>query len=74
MLDAMREIKVGEGVHPTLSIGVGKDVDSLRDLYKNANLSVEMALSRAATRPWSATAWTLSSTAAGPRPRKSAPR
>lgn len=46
VLDAMREIKVGEGVHPTLSIGVGKDVDSLRDLYKNANLSVEMALSR----------------------------
>ena len=46
VLDAMREIKVGEGVHPTLSIGVGKDVDSLRELYKNANLSVEMALSR----------------------------
>ena len=46
VLDAIREIKVGEGVHPTLSIGVGKDVDSLRELYKNANLSVEMALSR----------------------------
>ena len=46
VLDAMREIKVGEGVHPTLSIGVGKDADSLRELYKNANLSVEMALSR----------------------------
>lgn len=46
VLDAIRDIKVGEGVHPTLSIGMGKDADSIPDLYKNANLSVEMALSR----------------------------
>lgn len=46
MLDAIRDIKVGEGVHPTLSIGVGKDADTMAELYKNANLSVEMALSR----------------------------
>lgn len=46
MLDAIRDIKVGEGTHPTLSIGIGKDVDSMVDLYKNARLSVEMALSR----------------------------
>ena len=46
VLDAIRDIKVGEGVHPTLSIGMGKDVDSIPELYKNANLSVEMALSR----------------------------
>ena len=46
VLDAIRDIKVGEGAHPTLSIGMGKDADSLTDLYKNANLSVEMALSR----------------------------
>ena len=46
VLDAIRDIKVGEGTHPTLSIGIGKDVDSMVDLYKNARLSVEMALSR----------------------------
>ena len=46
VLDAIRGIKVGEGVHPTLSIGMGKDVDSFPELYKNASLSLEMALSR----------------------------
>ncbi len=46
VLDAIRDIKAGENAHPTLSIGMGKDADSLTDLYKNANLSVEMALSR----------------------------
>ncbi len=46
VLDAIRDIKVGEGVHPTLSIGMGKDVEGIPELYKNANLSVEMALSR----------------------------
>ncbi len=46
ILDAIRAIKVGEGVHPTLSIGMGKDVDSFPELYKNASLSLEMALSR----------------------------
>ena len=46
ILDSIREIKVGDGVNPTLSIGIGKDTDSMEELYKNANLSVEMALSR----------------------------
>ena len=46
VLDAIRDIKVGEGVHPTLSIGMGKDMDGIPELYKNANLSLEMALSR----------------------------
>ena len=46
VLDNIRDIKVGEGVHPTLSIGMGKDMDSIPELYKNANLSLEMALSR----------------------------
>ena len=46
VLDAIRAIKVGEGVHPTLSIGMGKDVDSFPELYKNASLSLEMAPSR----------------------------
>ncbi len=46
VLDAIREIKVGEGVTPTLSIGVGRESDSMTELYKNARLSLEMALSR----------------------------
>jgi len=46
VLDAIRDIKVSEGVSPTLSIGLGKDADTLSGLYKNANLSLEMALSR----------------------------
>ena len=46
VLDAIRDIRVAEGVHPTLSIGVGKDTESFPELYKNAKLSLEMALSR----------------------------
>lgn len=46
VLDSIRDIKTSEGVHPTLSIGIGKDVDRIPDLYKNAKLSLEMALSR----------------------------
>ena len=46
ILDSIRDVTVAEGVHPTLSIGVGKDADSVSDLYKNATLSLEMALSR----------------------------
>ena len=46
VLDAVREITVGDGVHATLSIGVGKDGEGLEELYKYANLAVEMALSR----------------------------
>ena len=46
VLDAVREIKVGEGMHPALSIGMGKDAETLPELYKNAKTSLEMALSR----------------------------
>ena len=46
VLDSIRDIKVGEGFHPTLSIGIGKDTDNIPELYKNAKLSLEMALSR----------------------------
>ncbi|MCX4371573.1 MAG: DHH family phosphoesterase [Dysosmobacter sp.] len=46
ILDAMRDIRVGEGGHPTLSIGLGREADSIPALYKNASLSLEMALSR----------------------------
>ena len=46
ILDTVRSIKVAENVHPTLSIGIGKDSPSIPELYKNAKLSLEMALSR----------------------------
>lgn len=46
VLDAIRDIQVAEGIHPTLSIGIGKDGGGLTELYKNAGLSLEMALSR----------------------------
>ncbi|WP_295747810.1 DHH family phosphoesterase [uncultured Oscillibacter sp.] len=46
VLDAIRDIKVGEGSHPTLSIGLGREADGIPALYKNASLSLEMALSR----------------------------
>ncbi|MCI8689215.1 MAG: DHH family phosphoesterase [Oscillibacter sp.] len=46
ILDAIRDIHVKEGVSPTLSIGVGLDAGGIPGLYKNATLSLEMALSR----------------------------
>ena len=46
ILDTVRAIRVAENIHPTLSIGIGKDSPSIPELYKNANLSLEMALSR----------------------------
>ena len=46
VLDAIRDITVSEGVHPTMSIGIGKDFESIPELYRNANLSLDMALSR----------------------------
>ena len=45
-LDTIRDIRVGEGAHPTLSIGLGREAESIPALYKNAALSLEMALSR----------------------------
>ena len=46
ILDTVRAIRVAENIHPTLSIGIGKDSHSIPELYKNAKLSLEMALSR----------------------------
>ncbi len=46
ILDAIRDIRVKEGVTPTLSIGVGLDAGNIPAIYKNAALSLEMALSR----------------------------
>ena len=46
ILDTVRAIRVAENIHPTLPIGIGKDSPSIPELYKNAKLSLEMALSR----------------------------
>ena len=46
ILDTVRAIRVAENIHTTLSIGIGKDSPSIPELYKNAKLSLEMALSR----------------------------
>ena len=46
MLEKVRQVQAGEGVSATLSIGVGRDEDSFEQLYKNASLALEMALSR----------------------------
>ena len=46
ILDSIRSIRVGEGLSPTLSIGMAKDEDAVTELYKNAALSLEMALAR----------------------------
>ena len=46
ILDTVRAIRVAENITPTLSIGIGKDSPSIPELYKNAKLSLEMALSR----------------------------
>ena len=45
VLDSVRTVESG-GVSATLSIGVGRDGDSFDALFKNADLALEMALSR----------------------------
>ena len=46
LLDSVREVVNPAGIPVTVSIGVGVDGDSFAELYRFANLSVEMALSR----------------------------
>ena len=46
VLDRIHGIVSPNGIPVTLSIGVGMDVDSYDQLYQNASLSLEMALSR----------------------------
>lgn len=46
VLDSVREIVTEDGVAATLSIGIGKDAEDYETLFKNAGLSIEMALSR----------------------------
>ena len=46
LLDSVREVVNPAGIPATVSIGVGVDGDTFGELYRFANLSVEMALSR----------------------------
>jgi len=46
LLDSVREVVNPAGIPATLTIGIGVDGDSFAELYRFANLSVEMALSR----------------------------
>ncbi|MBM6926161.1 DHH family phosphoesterase [Pseudoflavonifractor phocaeensis] len=46
ILDTVRQVTNSSGIQATLSIGIGRDGDTLGDLFQYAALSVEMALSR----------------------------
>ena len=46
VLDSVRKLTGSGGVHATLSIGIGKDGESMEELFRFASLSTEMALSR----------------------------
>ena len=46
VLDQVRDISCDSGARATLSIGIGKDGESLQQNYEFATLSIEMALSR----------------------------
>ena len=46
ILDAVHQVVNPSGMNASLSIGIGKDGDSYRELLDFANLSIDMALSR----------------------------
>ena len=46
ILDTIHEVKAGDSISATLSIGVGVGAENVAELYKSANVSLEMALSR----------------------------
>ena len=46
LLEHVREVVAGEGAAATLSIGIGRDAGSFEELFKYANMALEMALSR----------------------------
>ncbi len=46
VLDAVREVQSPNGITASLSVGIGRDAPTLRELFHYATLSTEMALSR----------------------------
>ena len=46
ILDKVREVQSPSGIQATLSIGIGRDAETLGELFQYASLSIEMALSR----------------------------
>ena len=46
ILDTIHQVVNPSGINATLSIGVGKDGETYRELFQFANLSIDMALSR----------------------------
>ena len=46
VLEAIHQVQSEDGVMATLSIGSGKDCDTYEDAFRDANKSIEMALSR----------------------------
>ena len=46
VLDAVHGVLSPNGIPASLSIGIGRDAETLDELFQNASLSVEMALSR----------------------------
>ncbi len=46
ILDSIRELLTSKGMHPTISIGMGKDGKTIGENYQYATLGLEMALSR----------------------------
>ncbi len=46
ILDTIHQVTNPSGINASLSIGIGKDGDSYRELLSFANLSIDMALSR----------------------------
>ena len=46
ILDSVHEVITADGVPTTLSIGVGRGADTFEELFHNASLSIDMALSR----------------------------
>lgn len=46
ILDSIHQVVNPSGINASLSIGIGKDADTYRELLNFANLSIDMALSR----------------------------
>ncbi|MGM9522543.1 MAG: DHH family phosphoesterase [Oscillospiraceae bacterium] len=46
ILDSVRELSTPKGMHPTVSIGIGKDGKNISENFQYASLGLEMALSR----------------------------